>query len=111
MSESLFNFINHKVSYPVICLGIPVLWKAVYKQFLDVFKQAKVADTGMHKIFNLTFVSVQVMLFCTSFSLIWALVWVLKLVYRRLKPSGYASLRLRIISGNYEEKTGQNQYF
>ena len=39
-------------------MGIPVLWKGLYKQYLDIFKQATVADTGIHKVFNSMFLSV-----------------------------------------------------
>ena len=46
------------VPCPVVSLGIPVLWKGLYKRCFDIFKQAIVADTGIHKVFNSSFLSV-----------------------------------------------------
>ena len=33
-------------------VGILVLWKSLYEQYIDAIKQATVADTVIHKAFN-----------------------------------------------------------
>lgn len=45
-------------TYPGVSLDTPVLWKGLDKQYIDTFKQAKVAGTSIHKVFNRTFLSV-----------------------------------------------------
>ena len=52
------QLIDQTVPYPVVSLGILKLWKRLYKQCLDTFKQATVADTDIHKVFNSTFLRV-----------------------------------------------------
>ena len=45
------------VLYPVVRLGILVLWESLYKRCLDVFKQTTLGDTAIHEVFNPTIFS------------------------------------------------------
>ena len=56
MGQSIQEW-TKSVPYPVVSLGIPILWKGLYKQYLDMFKQVIVADTGIQKVFNSRFLS------------------------------------------------------